>query len=76
MTAAWRTTCSYSVVGSETDAEPVGEGFMGIYHFADATPNITGSGDGGCRRSLARRALERVAAVLGRRDAGVDATAA
>lgn len=32
----------YANVGSETSREPQGEGFMGIYSVASATPNATG----------------------------------
>ena len=33
----------YANVASETNQEGSGEGFMGIYHKADATPNVTGA---------------------------------
>lgn len=33
----------YTLVGSETRLEPIGEGFMGVVRVADAQPNATGA---------------------------------
>lgn len=33
----------YTLVGSESKLEPIGEGFMGVVRLADAQPNATGS---------------------------------
>lgn len=32
----------YAVTGSETSKEIIGEGFMGVLRYADASPNVTG----------------------------------
>lgn len=32
----------YAITGSETSKEIIGEGFMGVLRYADATPNVTG----------------------------------
>ncbi|MGK2938093.1 MAG: hypothetical protein ACSLFR_09875 [Solirubrobacteraceae bacterium] len=33
----------YTIVASETNREPIAEGFMGVMRLADAQPNVTGS---------------------------------
>jgi hypothetical protein len=34
---------SYTITGSETNKEPISEGYMGIFHHSDGSPNITGA---------------------------------